>query len=240
MQSVFANKSATITVDLIVGGNFVQPDTDSVVKYTLLGNDFSPMDDYTDREIFIPPSTSLSVVIPAEANTIVGQSEIRTLLLDVVVGGKVVTFKEQYRVSKIPAYTTTKDNVRLVFGLNDSDLSNDLIDLDSCYFELLTKYPSLEEWFKGGGINAIKANRILTLTCALSFSNGLRLLAVASESDGTSKMTRFEKAMDFDEQINAAKAELDDLIDELTEGEGGAGAIDYFNVVTTEDIFTGE
>ena len=145
MQSVFANKSATITVDLIVGGNFVQPDADSVVKYTLLGNDFSPMDDYTDREIFIPPSTSLSVVIPAEANTIVGQSEIRTLLLDVVVGGKVVTFKEQYRVSKIPAYTTTKDNVRLVFGLNDSDLSNDLIDLDSCYFELLTKYPSLEE-----------------------------------------------------------------------------------------------
>ena len=127
-----------------------------------------------------------------------------------------------------------------MFGLNDSDLSNDLIDLDSCYFELLTKYPSLEEWFKGGGINAIKANRILTLTCALSFSNGLRLLAVASESDGTSKMTRFEKAMDFDEQINAAKAELDDLIDELTEGEEGAGAIDYFNVVTTEDIFTGE
>ena len=71
MQSVFANKSATITVDLIVGGNFVQPDADSVVKYTLLGNDFSPMDDYTDRELFIPPSTSLSVVIPAEANTIV-------------------------------------------------------------------------------------------------------------------------------------------------------------------------
>ena len=53
-------------------------------------------------------------------------------------------------------------------------------------------------------------------------------------------MTRFEKAMDFDEQINSAKAELDDLIDELTEGEGGAGAIDYFNVVSTEDIFTGE
>ena len=51
MQSVFANKSATITVDLIVGGNFVQPDADSVVKYTLLGNDFSPMDDYTDKEV---------------------------------------------------------------------------------------------------------------------------------------------------------------------------------------------
>ena len=41
-------------------------------------------------------------------------------------------------------------------------------------------------------------------------------------------------------KIEEMKAELDDLINELTEGEGGAGAIDYFNVVSTEDIFTGE
>lgn len=240
MTTVFANRSATITIDLIVSGNFVQPDADSVVKYTLLGNDFSPMADYTDKELLPPFGTSLSVVIPAEANAISGQSEMRTILADVIVGGRLVTFKEQYRVMNIPAYTTTKDNVRLVFGLNDSDISDDLIDLDSCYFELIMKYPALESWFKGGGLNSIKANRILALTCALSFSNGLRLLAVASESDGTSKMTRFEKAMDFDEQIEAAKSELGDLLDELTKEDSGSSAISYFNVVTTEDIFTGE
>ena len=65
MTTVFANRSATITIDLIVSGNFVQPDADSVVKYTLLGNDFSPMADYTDKELLPPFGTSLSVVIPA-------------------------------------------------------------------------------------------------------------------------------------------------------------------------------
>lgn len=240
METFIAKKSVILTVDLIVGGNFVVPDEGSIVKYTLLGNDFSPMEDYTDIELAPQPyGTSISVVIPQNANTITSVYEIRTLLLDVIVEGKSVVFKKQYRLSDVPTYTVTKDDVRVVFGLSDSDISDDLIDIDSTYFALLSEYPEIEEWFKSGGLRAIKANRILALKTALSFSVGLPLFTVASETDGTSKMVRFEKGMDFARQISEAKTELGELLDELTGDNSTNSAVSYFNVVSTEDIFTG-
>lgn len=241
METFIANKNVTLTIDLIVGGNFVIPDEGSVVKYSLLGTDFSPMEEYTDVDI-TPESygTSISVVIPKSANSITSLYEIRTLLLDAIVDGQSVLFKKQYRLSDIPAYTTTVDDVRSVFGLNNSDLPDDLIDIDSSYFQLLSEYPDIEDWFKSGGLNAIKANRILSLKTALKFSVGLPLFAVSSETDGTSKMVRFEKGMDFDRLVSEAETELGELLDELTGEDSTGSAISYFNVVMTEDIFTGE
>lgn len=241
MKSFLANNSATLSVDFIVGGNYVQPDEGSSASWTLLGNDFSPIDGYSNVEIPAPSGTYVSVTVPAEANGIADGNvfEIRTIVVSAVFNGNPSTFRAQYRVAAYAAYTATKDSVRLVFGLNDSDVADDQIDLDSAYYELLTTYPTIETWFKSGGANSIKANRILVLTCALSFSNGLRLLAAASESDGESKMTRFN-GIDFDKMIDDAKSELERLVDELTDEDSSAGAISYFNVVTTEDIFTGE
>lgn len=241
MKSFLANNSATLTIDFIVGSNLVQPDEGSSASWTLLGNDFSPVEGYSDVEIPAPLGTSVSITVPAEANAVADGNvfEIRTLVVSAVFKGNASAFRAQYRVAPYAAYIATKDSVRLVFGLNDSDLADDQIDLDSAYYELLTTYPDIESWFKSGGANSIKANRILVLTCALSFSNGLRLLAAASESDGESKMARFN-GIDFDEMIDDAKSELEDLLDDLTGDASSTEAISCFKVVATEDIFTGE
>lgn len=241
MDSFLCKKNVVLTIDLIVGDNFVTPDEGSIVTYSLLGNDFSPMEDYTDIEVETQSyGTSISVVIPKEANEISSVYEIRTVILDVFVKGQQLTFKKQYRLSSIPAHIVSKDDVRKVFGLNDSDLPDDSIDIDSSYFSLLLDYPEIETWFKSGGSRSVKANRILALKTALTFSNGLSLLASASESDGQSKMSRFEKGMNFDKQVAISKGELDELLDEVTNEGNSNRSISYFNVVSTENIFTGQ
>lgn len=241
METFIANKNVILGIDLIVGGNFVKPDEGFGVRYTLLGNDFSPMEDYTDVDVDSESyGTSISLVIPKEANEISDVYEVRTVVLDFVVEGKRVYLKKQYRLSEVPAHLVTTDQVRTIFGLNDSDIPDDLIDVDSSYFKLLMEYPEIESWFKSGGLKAIKANRILALSSALSFATALPLLTVASETDGTSKMVRFEKGMDFAKQISDARTELGELLDELTGESSTNSAISYFNVVTTDDIFTGE
>lgn len=241
METFIAKKNVILKIDLIVGGNFVQPDEGSIVRYSLLGNDFSPMEDYTDVEVESDSyGTSISVVIPKEANEISEIYEVRTVILDFLFDGRRIYLKKQYRLSEVPAHLVTSDQVRGVFGLNDSDIPDELIDVDSAYFKLLLEYPKIESWFKSGGFKAIKANRILALTTALSFATGLPLFTVASETDGTSKMVRFEKGMDFARQISEAKTELGELLDELTGESSTNSAISYFNVVTTDNIFTGQ
>lgn len=177
--------------------------------------------------------------IPAEVNSLSpgARYETRTVVISFMNMAKQYFLKYTYRVSEFPSYRASNDDVRLVFGLNDSDLADDLIDLDSCYFDLIQQYPDMEVMFKSGGLQASKANRILTLTCALKYANGLRLLAAGSESDGTSKMVRFEKGLDFDKQIDGAKAELEALMDEVLGKE--LPSVNLFMVGTTSDIFTG-
>ena len=283
MQTVFANQSSAVRVDLIVGGNYIDPDDGEPIKYTVYGKDFTPIPGYIDRIVEVPADdrekdtfyidgeTSLGggiiydeiteddpegedgdperhkyhypntfvLNIPAEVNMLSGglRAELRTVVVSFFSYSRQYFLKYVYRVCEFPAYSATNDDVRMIFGLNNSDLADDLIDLDGCYFDLIEKYPSIEEMFKSGGLKASKANRILALTCALKYANGLSLLAVGTESDGTSKMARFEKGLNFEKQVAGAKAELEGLLSDLLDVD--VPSVNLFLVGTTEDIFTG-
>lgn len=251
MQTAFANQSSAVRVDLIVGGNYIDPDDGEPIKYTVYGKDFTPIPGYVDKIVEVPseggeteqhtyhyPNTFV-LNIPAEVNALSEglRVELRTVVVSFFSYSRQYFLKYTYRVCEFPAYSATNDDVRMIFGLNNSDLADDLIDLDGCYFDLIEKYPSIEEMFKSGGLKASKANRILALTCALKYANGLSLLAVGTESDGTSKIARFEKGLNFEGQIAGAKAELEGLLSDLFDVD--VPSVNLFLVGTTEDIFTG-
>lgn len=245
MESALPNKSITLRIDLVDQGNFKTPDEDSVVTYSVYGHDGKVLEGFDSVEVIKPEGgypNSFDITLPPEINVLRDgeKLEYRTLVVFYVSEGANLYERKRYRVCDIPPYTCTRDDVRLVFGLNDTDIPDELIDLDNSYFDLILSYPSLESHFVGYGVNRSKVNRLLALSCALSFSNSLPLMAVGSESDGTSKMSRFESALDFEKQISNAKSEYEKLLGELDPEEDTSNiSFNFFNVVTTEDIFTG-
>lgn len=238
---VSSGKTFKKRVNFIVNGDFVVPDEGTQVSFSVF--------DITNPNVALYESsvecgkTFCDLTVPAENNVLSDGAKFsrRKVFVDFTNNGGTSTSSFVYTVVSFVPAVVTCDDVRIVFGLNDSDLPDELIDLTGKYFELVSEYPKVESLFYESGRLCDKANRMLSLYCALNYANGLSLLAVGSETDGTNKITRFEKGLDFAAQKAAVESEFNDLVSELVdEVDPATSSVDGFIVVTTEDIFTGE
>lgn len=247
MFEVVVNQSAIFPLNLILDSEYVTPDENSEVTYSILKMDGGVIEDFSDLQLEKPETgwgSVLKIPLPSELNAFDSESQsftIRHVVARVLLKGIYHTFKSSYRVNEFPLYTATCDDVRNVFGLSVSELPDEKIDLNSQYFKLINEYGSVfKESFYGEGNLPFKANRILALSMALTFANALPLLAIQTESDGTDKIARFEKSINFASQIASAKSELGGLLDDINGVDSTSSLYDFFNIAETTDIFTGE
>lgn len=238
MKTILSGKEVAVTVEFKVGGEFIVPDSDSEVHIMVWSDDDEIFMDNTLSQPEGGWGTTYSFTVPEADNTISSPKEYRFVTCWFYHNGEQISTQDaSYIVVKLPKFTTTTDDVRLVFGLNSGELPDDKIFLEREYYDLLEEHPEFEEMFSSKGAQRTKVNRILTLRTALGFATALPMLAVQTESDGTSKISRFN--VDFDAMVAKAQSELDSLTAELTETDA-TGVISMLNITEMNDIFTGE
>lgn len=242
---IYEGLSCTVDVEFVANGEFVSPDENTEITASFYNFDGTIVPEF-ENVVLTPPSlndistsNSISVPIDSKFTSIpLGKfREYRYLVVYFTFSGSSHFSRKIILIDKMPFYTIEPKDVRAVFGLSSSDLPDEEIDIEGEYTRLLSENPNLEEKFKSGGVDCNKANRLLTLRTALIYANGLDLLAVQSEAEGTTKITRFS-GVDFKEKINNVKAEIEDIMVELGESSE-AGSVDLFQVVDVGDIFTG-
>ena len=243
---IYEGLSCAVDVEFIVNGEVVSPDENTEITASLYNFDGTVVPEF-EHVVLIPPSlndafsplNSISVPIDSKFTSIpLGKfREYRYLVVYFTFSGSSHFSRKIILIDKMPFYIIEPKDVRAVFGLSSSDLPDEDIDIEGEYTRLLSENPNLEEKFKSGGVDCDKANRLLTLRTALLYANGLELLVVQSEAEGTTKITRFSD-VDFKEKIDNVKAEIEDIMVELGESLE-AGSVSLFQVVDVGDIFTG-
>ena len=131
--------------------------------------------------------------------------------------GKPYKLRKIYNIIDEFYFTATPNDVRDVFGVSDSELPDDSIDLVKNYIILSTKMGDIfTNAIKAGDLSNIRANRLLVLTTALSLFNSIRLRLVESESSGTNSYLRSLKYANLDELEQAIKDEIADIEEDIT------------------------
>lgn len=242
-QYIVSGENATILVDLVdSAGNFLVPDN-SLYSYKITDNTGKVLQE--ESNISLEPSPEEpSPEEPSEEQDNSLRTEDTEVLKDQVLiettdvtntkeEGNIfslryvyVTFKSRgkpYKLRKIYNiidefyFTATPNDVRDVFGVSDSELSDDSIDLVKNYIILSTKMGDIfTNAIKAGDLSNIRANRLLVLTTALSLFNSIRLRLVESESSGTNSYLRSLKYANLDELEQAIKDEIADIEEDIT------------------------
>lgn len=220
---VISGENATILVDLIdSAGNFLVPD-DSLYSYKITDNKGEVLQEEQEVSIESASEDSLKDQILIEANELTntkGEEEIfssRYVYVTFTSNGKPYRIRKNYKVINDLYFTATQAEVREVFGVSESELPDDSIDLVKNYIILSTKMGnSFTDAITASDLSNIRANRLLVLTTALSLFNSIRLRLVESESSGTNSYLRSLKYANLDELEQAIKDEIADIEEDIT------------------------
>lgn len=245
MQYAIADENNTIPVDLMVGDQYVSPD-DLLYSYKIIDNKNNVL--YSEQDVSISEDATLKDRVLITAN-----SDVNTLEEGSVFGDRyiIVNFnyeslpvriRSQYRVIKDLFYNANVDSVRKIFGINESELADDELDMNNIYIQA---YMDLGEDFENAILSTGKANyranRIITLRGALSIFSAVRLLIAESQSSGTNTFLRNLKNIDWDGLKEDLENELAALESDI-EGDG-TDTPDYYTPFAlgsrTPDVITG-
>lgn len=228
-QYVISGESALISIDLTNSdGDYIVPD-DSVYSYKITDNKGNILQSEQDVTIESGGSGEDNLVLKdqviiqtdEETNTKEESSLFATRYVIVTFNssGRPYRVKKTYKISDELYYTANKQEVRDVFGVSESELPDESIDLNTTYFEIVS---SLGEVFTNAilaeDLSNFRANRLLVLKTALKLFNSLKLRLVESESSGTNKYLRNLKYANLEE----LKAAIEDEIAALEENLTGA------------------
>lgn len=240
-----ANEAITIPVDFILGGEFVTPD-DYTYSYKLIDNKQTVLQ--SEENVIIPEEglkDRALIKVEASSNNKLPEKvfEDRYIIITFTSGGNPVRIKSPYRIVDEYFYTASVQDVRNVFGINESELGDDEVDLVETYLEAQISLgePFMEAILDSGKPN-FRANRILVLRQALKVFPSLRLRIAESESSGTNSFLRNLKNIDWDELKSNLENELAALEEDLTgESEEVIDNYDPFYVgPQSPDVITGE
>lgn len=276
MDYVFKDEDLTMSVDIMVNGNFVYPD-DNKYTYRLRSMDgtilFSSDEQDVDPEEppveelpeepteDVPetrneevdadtetgeliPTDRITIVIPKEYNTLEEESLFKTQLVEVnfLYKKKPYTIKKAYRITSFFYFSASPQDVRNYYGFNSGELSDEDIDLNEVYLQLVQEMgDTFTECLSSNGVGNIRANRLITLKGVVQVFPSVKLRVNQEESDGSSKFTRYLNKIDWDAFLDDVLAEIEELENNLT-GEETITYTDYtpFVVGSVTDAITGE
>lgn len=246
MFSAIVDKNTTLDVPLSFDSELFEPDAGTTVTYSVLRVDGTEIDGFVDVELQEPQTGWVSILpipLPAAVNTL-SDGELSTkhhVIVNCTINGSHKSIRTAYRVCVFPTHTVTPSDVRLIFGVNNSDIADDKIDVDEGYFMLINEQgPQFSANFVES-TKSFMANRALALYTAIQFfGRGLSMFAAQTETDGTSKMARFEKGSDFKGQLATAESELQEILNELNGVDESTSTITIFMLANPEtDVVTG-
>ena len=216
---VIHGQEAIIVVDLIRSGEYYPPD-DLKYSYKITNNQGVILQ--KEEDIFIAEDAKFKdriyIVPSAETNTKDNQSvfEDRYINIYFYSSGYPKVFKKNYKLIDNYFYTACPEDVREVYGVNESELSDEQIDLLPTYIELTSKYgETLKNKFLSGDNESIKANRVLVLVKAYQMFNSLRFRVAESDKSGTNTFLRNVKSIDWQQLKQDIKDEYNALLEEL-------------------------
>lgn len=195
-----------------------------------------------DIEISTENTSVLRIHLPAEANKIQEGKlyNIRFLDIKYTHEGKINQFRRSYRIIRFVGYTGTEDDVRNLFGVVETVIPNNMIDLYGAYVQECGKIQNFDEKLNDFGDKALKANRAIVLRAGIALESALALIIPRIETDNTVSQTRFTLTLeDFKRLLDDLKEELNELEDELEDDDKFVPTIPFIMGELT-DVFTGE
>lgn len=252
MRYTFKNEDFTYDFDFKINDDFVSPDEGSYsykvrsMDGTILleGNvSIETEDDYGEEDTEEVVIDHSSFVIPAAINTMEGDLfDSRIVEISFKVDGKSYTLRDSYRITDFYYFTATPKDVRDYYGLNNGELTDEDIDLTEVYLQLVKKHGSVfTDSLKQAGVANLRANRLIVLKGVVQVFPSVRLRVNQEENDGSSKFLRYLNKINWDDLLNRALAEIEELEADLT-GEGNVAYTEYnpFFLGAVRDAITGE
>lgn len=252
MQYAFVNEDYKYSFDFKVNGDFVYPDEGAysykirTMDGTILMADegyleVSPQDTQDGPDV--TPVDSAFIEIPAEFNTIEGVLfDARIVEINFTYKGKPIVMRDSYRIVEFYYFSATPKDVRDYYGLNIGELPDEDIDLVDIYLQLVQKFDQeFISALQSAGQANFRANRLIVLKGVVQVFPSVRLRVNQEENDGSSKFLRYLNKINWDDLLNRALAEIEDLENNLS-GEEVVTLTDYnpFYLGAVTDAITGE
>lgn len=212
-------------------------------SYSITKSNGAVFPDYKDIPIEISTDNTsvLRIHLPAELNKIPEdkQYNIRFVEIEYTHGEDVKRLKKSYRIIRFTSYTGTEDDVRNLFGVVETVIPDNMIDLYSAYVQECGKIKNFDEKLVDFGEKSIKANRAIVLRAGIALESALALIIPRIETDNTVSQTRFTLTLeDFKRLLDDLKEELNELEDELQDEDQFVPTIP-FALGELTDVFTG-
>lgn len=252
MRYTFKNEDFTYDFDFKINDDFVSPD-DGSYSYKVRSMDGTILlegnvsieteDDYGEEATEGVVIDHSSFTIPAAINTMEGDLfDSRIVEISFRVDGKSYTLRDSYRITDFYYFTATPKDVRDYYGLNNGELTDEDIDLTEVYLQLVKKHGSVfTDSLKQAGVANLRANRLIVLKGVVQVFPSVRLRVNQEENDGSSKFLRYLNKINWDDLLDRALAEIEELEADLT-GEGNVAYTEYspFFLGAVRDAITGE
>lgn len=234
MKNFLADQSVTLTVDFLVGGEFVMAAANSVT-YTVRDNAGQAISGLVDVAVNNnAEATFVNLTIPALNNSISisEMAERRFVTVSVTdADGRSYTFYDSYRIHEFLLCAADEHTVRSILGLSASELPDEDIDIVEAYLALDSELPNTT--LSDAYATPVAANALdeaVALTSALQLLPSLAMRAVqAKESDG-SAIRRFQNA-----NINQLRSDLSTRRSKAIEVFSGNDVDDMVRVAVTQD-----
>lgn len=269
MRYTFKNEDYLYSFDFKIGEDFVVPDNGAYsykvrgVDGTILLSGEVPASEPTvvpvgepevqtnESEVQETENTSSedykdhgSFLIAAEYNTLSEGSlfESRIVEISFLYKEKPYMLRDSYRITDFYYFTASPKDVRDYYGLNAGELSDDDIDLNEVYLQLVQKHgDTFKDCLNSSGIANLRANRLIVLKGVVQVFSSVKLRVNQEENDGSSKFIRYLNKINWDDLLERALAEIEDLENNLT-GEETVSYTDYnpFYLGAVTDAITGE
>ena len=238
------NESALISVDLVQGGQYVTPD-DSLFSFKIINSSNEII--YSQEAISVGEDTKDRAIIniPSEYNTLSEGVlfEDRFVIVSFMYKAGQVRLKKAYRLINEPNFTTTVNDVRNIYGINEGELPDEDLDMTEIYLTMLAANgESFAEALKSNTRANFRANRAIALQAALNIFTSLRLRVAESEKSGTNTFLRNLRNIDWEALRAELENELTGLIEDIT-GEAVNYVDNYSPIVLgsrSPDAITGE
>lgn len=224
MKYFASGERVNINIDFIINDEYFTP-TVGTVKYTLKDNSNLPIAGQVNVPI-VTTATTTNVVLDLLASYNIKEAEksfeYRFLEISGLTDGKPFIIRERYRLIDSNVMLLDPENVRLVLGVNSSELPDRDIDVYTSYFKFNNLYgEDFRNKFSSGDISALYAEAMVYLDTALNLLPSLRLKVAQNESDGVVKFGRFTR-IDWD----ALEAQLRNKLEEALDGTGVSTTIE--------------
>lgn len=231
----FAGDAVTISIPLIVNGEYAVPDLNTV-SYTVRDNSGSVVVPAT-AVTTDASTTTVHVQTSSSINQITKDVETRYVELKFSVSGNVHIKRVNYQIITWVPLTVSEDHVRAELGVTIYEVPDGDINIASAYFQIKHDLgTTFVDSLTAGNRLTFTANRLVALRAALNVIPSLQLRIMQSEKTDTAQMSRLS-SLDFERLTGNLSSTYGQLQSEIS--GVGLTEVGIFNVVSGTDPFTG-